>query len=303
MRRTPRLAAAAALVGLLLAPGPAWAWGTSAHRYVIGRAIDLLPPAIKPFFDHFRAELVLRVVDPDLWRAAGWDDDPNHFVNFGVPEFGEYPFDALPREYGAAIEKFGLATLKRDGTLPWRAQEEAGNLRRAMEQVGRKQGLGIHDTVLFAAVAVHYLQDATQPLHASNNYNGQLSGQLGVHARFESELFERFESRLRVEPAAPAAMRNARDAAFDALLASYKLVPAILAADKAAAAGRDTYDDGYFSKFFEAAKPVLEQQLGRAITATAALIIGAWEEAGRPALVTELPRTPQKVRRVRGGDW
>ena len=71
-----------------------------------------------------RAEAVLRalprrdrdaVVDPDLWRNVGWEEDPNHFVDFGVPELGPYPFAALPREYGAALEKFGMATLKRNG--------------------------------------------------------------------------------------------------------------------------------------------------------------------------------------------
>jgi hypothetical protein len=283
-------------VALTLAPSPAFAWGTAAHRYIMRRAIDLLPPPIKPFFDHFRDELVLRVTDPDLWRNVGWEDDPNHFLDLGVPEFGPYPFAALPREYGAAIEKFGTATLKRDGTLPWRAQEEAGNLRRAMEGFTRNSTYAATDTVLFAAVAAHYLQDATQPLHATNNYDGQMSGQSGVHARFESTLFERVQASLVVTPAAPAPMPSARDAAFEALLASYQLVPTLLDADKAAIAGRDAYDDAYYEKLFSATRGMIERQIGAAITATASLIEGAWEQAGRPALKTEIARPIQKVR-------
>ena len=117
-------------IGVMLAgvPSPAHAWGTAAHRYIMTQAIDLLPGPLKPFFDHHRGELVLRVIDPDLWRIVGWEEDPNHFVNFGVPEFGPYPFSALPREYGAALEKFGAATLRRNGLLPWREAEEFGNL-------------------------------------------------------------------------------------------------------------------------------------------------------------------------------
>ena len=73
------------------------------------RAIDLLPSEIKPFFVAHRDELAVRVVDPNLWQLAGWDDGPNHFLDFGVSEFGAYPFTVLPREYAAALEKFGIA--------------------------------------------------------------------------------------------------------------------------------------------------------------------------------------------------
>jgi hypothetical protein len=239
----------------------------------------------------------MRVTDPDLWRNVGWEDDPNHFLDLGVPEFGAYPFGALPREYGAAIEKFGMATLKRDGTLPWREQEEAGNLRRAMEGFTRNSPYAASDTVLFAAVAAHYLQDATQPLHATNNYDGQMTGQSGLHARFETTLFERVQSNLTIAPAAPSPMPSARDAAFDALLASSQLVPALLAADKTASAGRDTYDDVYYEKLFTATRAMLERQIAAAVTATASLIEGAWDQAGKPELKIEITRPPQKVRR------
>ena len=40
-----------------------------------------------------------------------------------------------------------------------------------------QQPYATSDVVLFAAVASHYIQDAHQPFHASNNYDGQLTGQ------------------------------------------------------------------------------------------------------------------------------
>jgi hypothetical protein len=262
----------------------AYAWGAAAHRFIIDRAIDLLPPELKPFFDHFRTELVVRVVDPDTWRTAGWEDDPSHFMDFGMPEFGAYPFAALPREYGAAIEKFGMATLRRNGVLPWRLAEEFGNLRRAFEGFARGSLYAPSDAVLFAAVASHYIQDAHQPLHASNNYDGQLTGQQGVHARFESGLFERFQSRLQVKTSPVKSVTNPRDEAFDVLLASYELVPQVLEADRIAFAGKNVYDDEYYEKFFARAKPVLERRIGESIGATASIIVGGWEAAGRPVL-------------------
>ena len=295
MRKAP-LVAVLALIAWL-APSPAAAWGTAAHRHIMARAIELLPAELKTFFLQHKDEMVLRVIDPDLFRVLGWEDDPNHFVNFGAKELGDYPFKGMPREYGAAIEKFGMATVQRNGTLPWREQEEFGNLRRAFEGFSR-ENYAPGNAVVFAAVMSHYIQDAHQPLHASANYDGQLTGNHGIHARFESALFERFQSRLTIRPAAPTAILNARDTAFDTLIASYALVDSILAADDAAKQGKDTYDDEYFERLFTSLRPILEQRLGEAMTATAGLIMGAWEQAGRPPLkIAEGPRPPQKIKR------
>jgi hypothetical protein len=70
-----------------------------------------------------------------------------------------------------------------------------------------------------------------------------------------------------------------------------------LEADKEAASGKEAYDDDYFEKFFAKVRPVLEQRLGGAITATASILWGAWEQAGRPPLQSDTSRTPEKVRR------
>jgi hypothetical protein len=291
------LVAALALSVSLVWPSSAYAWGFAGHKLNIAKAIDLLPPELKPFFEHFRADLLVRVTDPDEWRNVGWDDDPNHFVDFGVPEFGAYPFTALPREYGAAIEKFGVATLRRDGLLPWREEEEFGNLRRTFEDFKRPAAYRVDSLVLFAAIASHYLQDAYQPFHATDNYDGVKTGQNGIHSRFERDLIEKYADRLHLTPAPVRPIANARDAAFDALLKSYQDVDLVLQADKEAAAGKDTYDDDYFQKFFDKVKPVLEERLSSAITATASVIVGAWEQAGKPTLSIDAPRPVQRIRR------
>ena len=64
-----------------MTPSPAYAWGAAAHRYIMARAIELLPPQIKPFFCAQRGVIVLRVNDPDLWRHVGWEEAPQHFVD------------------------------------------------------------------------------------------------------------------------------------------------------------------------------------------------------------------------------
>src|SRR5262245_53132925 len=137
-----------ALVLVATVPSSAFAWGFAAHRYITRRAIELLPPGLKPFFERFREEVVIRSVDPDLWRNVGWEDDPNHFVDFGDPMMGPYPFTGFPRDYSAAVEKFGARELRRLGMLPWREAEEFGNLRRAFESFEKGSPYSASDVVL-----------------------------------------------------------------------------------------------------------------------------------------------------------
>ncbi len=297
MRKT--IVAVVAFVTIALAPGPAFAWGFAGHRLIMRHAIDLLPPELKPFFESHREEIVLRVTDPDLWRNVGWEDDPNHFLDFGVTEYGKYPFEALPREYGAALEKFGAKVLKRNGFLPWREAEEFGNLRREFEDLKRSAPYTVSNLVLFSAVASHYIQDAYQPFHATDNYDGQQTGQNGLHSRFESDLIERFDSRLRLTPGVPTPITSPRDATFAALLSSYQTLDAVLRSDKEAIAGKDTYDAEYFELFFIKVQPILERQLSQAVAATAGMIIGAWEQAGKPVMRVRDVRPVQKVRTPR----
>ena len=49
---------------------------------------------------------------------------------------------------------------------------------------------------------------------------------------------------------------NTREFIFDTLVDSFPFVQPILDADKAAVAGRDEYDDQYFTLFFGKVKPI-----------------------------------------------
>jgi len=287
----------ATTVSLALIPAQAFAWGAAGHQLLMRRAIELLPPELKPFFENYREELVLRSNDPDLWRNVPWDDDSNHFIDFGIPEYGKPPFSELPRERGAAQAKFGAANLNRWGMLPWRIEEMAGSLRRGFEGMGKSGAYSISDVILFSSATAHYVQDATQPFHATDNYDGLETGNNGIHSRFERDLIEKFATRLRLTTAPPKPITNARDFAFETTITSYRLVDRILAADKAALGGKDAYDDEYFEKLFTSLQPLLEQQLSAGISATAGVILGAWEQAGRPKLYTAQPRPPQRVRK------
>src|SRR5919106_3504645 len=191
------------LVTLLLgmAPAPAAAWGFEPHRFIMDRAIALLPPELRPLFEKHRAMVVERAIDPDTWRTAGFnEEEKNHFLDLDWEGYGKYPFNELPRDYAAAVAKFGKPRVDDNGTLPWRTEEMYGNLRRAFEAYARRGAFGRNDILFFSAWLTHYVSDAHVPFHAVVNYDGQLTGQTGIHARFESFLFERYRTQLTVAP-------------------------------------------------------------------------------------------------------
>jgi hypothetical protein len=292
--------AAAVAVVLALACGTrAQAWGFEAHKFIMDRAIALLPVELRPLYESHRATLVERSIDPDTWRTAGFahEEDSHHFLDLDWQGFGPYPFNGLPRDYTAAAAKFGRNRLRETGTLPWRVEEVYGSLRRAFEDYGRRGAFGQNDIIFWSAWLTHYVSDAHVPFHAVINHDGQLTGQNGIHARFESTMFERYRDRLTIAPKPIAPISNPRDFAFDTLLASNRLVPAILKADLDAIGTRNEYDTAYYDAFFTANRAVLERRLSDAIAATAAIIAGAWEAAGKPPIPVNPPaRTQRRAR-------
>ena len=292
--------AALSLAAVIAIPATTGAWGFEAHKFIADRMIALLPAELRPLFEKRRAFIVERAIDPDLWRSVGWEEEPpNHFLDMDYKEFGPYPFAALPREYDLAVQKFGKDTIHTQGLLPWRTAEFYGRLQREFASLNQKPapGYASDNIVLFAAIMTHYISDGHVPLHAVVNYNGQVTGQDGVHSRWEAELFERNRDKLAIAPVPIKPVTNPRDFMFETLLASNRAAPNVLESDKQAAAGREFYDDTYFEAFGKGTLPVMERRLNESIAAVAAMITGAWETAGRPAIPAESTRTPRRIRR------
>ena len=289
----------ALVVVMLLCPRPAAAWGFEPHKFIMDRAIALLPAQLKPLFERRRAVLVERAIDPDTWRTAGFnEEDKHHFLDLDWEGYGKYPFAELPRDLTAAIAKFGRERIEENGIVPWRVEEMHGDLRRAFEAYQRRGAFGQNDILFFSAWLAHYVSDAHVPFHAVLNYDGQLTGQNGIHARFESALFERYRDQLTIAPPQIAPIGAPRDFIFGRILEGTQLVPAILKSDLDAIGTRDLYDEAYFAAFFKTNRPVLERRLNESIAAVAAAIAGAWEAAGRPAVPAD-PPPPAPARRRR----
>src|SRR3989338_5200966 len=80
------------------------------------------------------------------------------------------------------------------GWVPWNTQEVYQNLVSAMR---RKD---YPDILRLSGDLSHYVADLHVPLHTTVNYDGQLTTDTGVHARFESRLVDLFPDALPFEP-------------------------------------------------------------------------------------------------------
>jgi hypothetical protein len=291
--------AASTLCGLLLlvftSAAPS-AWGFDIHRFITNAAMDQVPADIRPYFQKHRAFITEHSIDPDLMRLYGVEtEEPNHFLD--MDGIAPDPFTGIPRDEAEYVKKFGAEKAKEFGRNPWRVEEVYNKLVTELQKPANGQRISSGNVNALTAILSHYVEDAHVPFHAALNYDGQSTNQRGIHGRFETELFLRYKDRMAIVPVVPAPVDNPRDFIFAKMIEGNRMVPSILAADKAATEGREFYDDAYFEKFFSGAKPVVEKRISEAIGGVAAVIAGAWQKAGKPVLPIDEMRTPSRIRR------
>ncbi len=259
---------------VLASPGDANAWGLQSHRWIARRAAALVTARCPSLVVGFEAELADRAVEPDTVLKArhGRAETVRHFLD--LDDYGEPPFRALPQDYERAIARHGRETVEERGVLPWYVAALATRLRTELRRGALPQAR------VTAGYLAHYAADATMPLHATRNYDGQLTRQRGLHARIERKLvdgnFERYSARAeRVRYRTPIAPEDAAARMFEALRQSYDLVAPLLAADRAARRGTRVGSTLYFQRLEVDVGDDLARRLGRAAALTAAVWDGA----------------------------
>jgi len=277
------------------------AWGMDVHRLITKRAIEGLPADLKPFYTAHADFVVEHSADPDLWRLMDLrgelgNEDPNHFLDFdGFKE--PVPFSGVPREWKAVVQKYGAELANKNGRLPWRAEEVFNKLVTAFSDVP-KGGYGADNVKYLSAVMAHYTEDAHQPFHAVESYDGQATNQRGIHSRFETELVLRNKSTLKLTPVVITPIPDIRTFFFDTLIDDQPLVPKILDADKKATEGREFYDDAFFADFAKnGALAIAEKRYSDSASGVASVWTAAWEKAGKPKMPMDAARTPARIRK------
>lgn len=174
----------ALLVGNLFLTEKAHAWGFAAHRKVIDLSIQLLPPSVHPFFKIHRDWLVEHALDADLRKHSLLGESERHFIDLDLylEEITWKEIQAL--NWMEAKEIWGEATLRQQGIGPWHVMHAYTQLILAFEE--DNQAAILRQSVDLA----HYVSDLHVPLHTTSNYDGQQTGQDGIHAFWETQLPE-----------------------------------------------------------------------------------------------------------------
>src|ERR1700694_1952483 len=92
-------------VSLALLPTHACAWGGNGHKGVVNQAMHTLPDTLRAYFENNRSFLVQNVTGPLDAETRNPAERRNHFIR--LDKYGRFPFDALPRSYKAAVNKYG----------------------------------------------------------------------------------------------------------------------------------------------------------------------------------------------------
>jgi len=161
-----------------------YGWGFFAHKLINQQAVFSLPPQMMGFYKLHMEQITDKAVDADRRRHSDENEAPRHYIDIDI--YGDSAIYTMPRYWKEAVMTYTEDTLMTYGIVPWHVNRVRYWLIDAF-----KQG-EINKIIQYSADLGHYIADAHVPLHTTENYNGQLSGQEGIHAFWETRLPELF---------------------------------------------------------------------------------------------------------------
>ncbi|MEQ9423037.1 MAG: zinc dependent phospholipase C family protein [Cyclobacteriaceae bacterium] len=171
-------------VFLLLQSFESVSWGFFAHKLINRHAVFSLPPEMIGFFKKHIDYVTENAVNPDRRRYAVEGEAPRHYID--IDHYGDSAIYKMPRYWFDAVEKYTEDSLQAYGIVPWHVNFMKFQLTEAFKEKDVPRILRL------AADMGHYIADSNVPLHTTENYNGQLTGQHGIHGFWESRLPELF---------------------------------------------------------------------------------------------------------------
>lgn len=314
MIKTPFLA-----ISCLVIPAFSMFWGFFAHQHINRLAVFTLPPEMIGFYKEHIEEITRMSVAPDQRRYAVEEEAPRHYLD--VDHYGEKALEILPRQWDEAVARFSQDTLAEHGILPWHVTRMYHRL---------KEAFLVRDPAAIIRISAelgHYLADAHVPLHTTENYNGQLTGQEGIHGFWESRLPEIYFNRYDFFVGSASYLENPELAGWEVVQVSHAMVAQVLEEEKELAGifgekkfsfetrGNTTvkvYAEEYAAAYHSALKGMVEKQMRASIKMVGNMWYTAWVEAGQPDLgklihykpsEDELRRNREEVARWKAERW
>jgi hypothetical protein len=274
---------------------PVNAWGFYGHKRINRMACFTLPPEMFGFYKRHIDFISDHAVDPDRRRYAVVGEAQRHYIDIDhYAHGGQDPFEVVPRKWNDAVSKFTEDTLQAYGIVPWHIQVMYGRLVSAFQR-------GDVDRILSVSADMgHYIGDAHVPLHTTENYNGQLTDQYGIHAFWESRIPELSAENYDHLVGRAQYVERPLDEAWDAVYASHMLLDSVLGIEKRLSmtypedrkfvfedrgrSGMRTYSREYTAAYEEAMMGMVEDRMNASILCVGSMWYSAWVAAGQPDL-------------------
>ena len=264
------------------------AWGYDGHRRINYIASKQLKGPFGQFLKNNSDPLKWYAVAPDYNKDIDREEFHRHFID--ADYYDEYPFTKIPKKYEELISLYGEDKIRKYGIAPWAINETC---ERIIDLLKKNQ---LEEAIYNMGVVGHYIADLHMPLHTVINYNGQFSGNDGIHKRWEHRLVDEYVKKIKpvgkiekVEDPWSFSMKIVKE--------SFKLHHLILEADtkarklltKEQADRLNSYDvlsfeKPYLDSLYDDTGNLLNERMGRAVMRLASLWNYCWEQAGRPKL-------------------
>ena len=265
-------------------------WGFFAHQRINRLAVFTLPENLIGFYKSNINYITTHAVDPDKRRYADSLEAARHYLD--ADHYGQSPFDSIPKKWNDAVTKYSEDSLKAYGILPWQIQRTYNQLVKAFT---------LQDSAMilkYSADLGHYVGDAHVPLHTTENYNGQLTNQVGIHAFWESRLPELFSDDYDYFVGKAQYIDNPLNEAWKIIEHSYSKLDSTLKLEKDLsnnflADKKYTFSERnhkvikeysveYSTAYHTALNGMVEKQMRSAILEIGSFWFSAWVDAGQP---------------------
>jgi hypothetical protein len=271
-------------------------WGFFGHKKINELAIYTLPEELFGFYKANMDYLIDHSVDPDKRRYSVKGEAECHYIDLDRYITAEQPnpFANVPRRWDDAVAKFSEDTLRAHGIVPWNVYLVQQRLTTAFRNED------INRILRLSAEMGHYIGDAHVPLHTTSNYNGQKTGQRGIHGFWESRIPELYFNDYDFFLGKANYVKAPQNFIWDRIEESFAAVDSVLSFERnlTASFGEEkkySYETRgqvtmkvYSEEFSRAYSSMLDGQIERrmksAVIAIGSFWYTAWIDAGQPDL-------------------
>lgn len=252
-------------------------WGEKAHRKVNAFCVEFFPKELSPL-KIWGPVLSDHGSDADSRKKNDPDEFVRHFIDIDL--YDEFTASGkIPENFEALCKKHGRDVVMKYGTLPW----VTDSTYKALVQNFRNNDW--EKAILTAADLGHYVADGHMPLHITGNYDGQLTGQKGIHRRYEETMIDKYIDQIAIEPSRIGRVKDVQGYVFGYLYRNHANNNLLLQADKRALdSSGGEYNEVYYQNLWGSTNLFTSRLLQEASKTLASFIYSAWLEAGKPAL-------------------